>query len=84
MDPTGFAFLLALSIAAIAVSLYGGIVAYRVFRERSVERDILKSEGRGRVEFMAMAGVLVSALLLLNIVFFTVIPFLVDPCRSAV
>jgi hypothetical protein len=39
--------------------------------------------GESRERFMALSGVLVSALLLLNIVYFGVPPFLVNPCSGA-
>ena len=38
--------------------------------------------GETRERFMALSGVLVSALLLLNVVYFGVPPFLVNPCSG--
>jgi hypothetical protein len=65
----------ALAAAGLAVAL-GGL--------RTTDRVVPPSDVRaGRARFMSVAGVLVSALLLVGIVFFSLPPFLVNACSRA-
>jgi MFS family permease len=75
-------------IAAFAIPLAAGIIATSglllaigVFRRWRTSADrITRAEGWNRVEFMAMAGAIISFSLLLNIVYFALLPAIVDPC----
>jgi hypothetical protein len=74
--------LLGVSALAAGLASWGGLVALRELRRAAGPVGSARVDGRHRAEFMAAAGVLVSALLLLNIVMFAVMPLLVDRCRA--
>lgn len=67
-------------IAAAATALAGVIVAFRVFRKEDPGAKITRVEGWNRVQFVAVFGALLSSFLLLNIIYFGVMPFVVEPC----
>lgn len=79
LTTAGWIGLFTLNLLALAVAAGAGVVSHRVFREWS-SQPLPRSEGWGRVEFMALAGVFISGLLLLNILYFGIMPFIVDPC----
>lgn len=80
LDVIGWTGLVGISVLAAALTIAAGWIAYGIFRDASGDGRITVAEGWGRVEFMAMAGVFTSALLLLNIVYFSIMPLLIDPC----
>lgn len=81
MDTWQWIAALAVPIAGAAVAVAGLLVAIAVFRRwRTSGSRITRAEGWNRVEFMAMAGAIISFFLLLNIIFFAVMPLIVDPC----
>lgn len=69
-----------LSLGAAAVAVAAAIGAYRVFRRHTRGGSVTEAEGWSRVEFLSLLGMFLSALLLLNIVYFGVMPFVVEPC----
>jgi hypothetical protein len=72
----------AISLAMAALAAAGLALALRSLR--AADRVVPPSNVRaGRTRFMALGGIIVSALLLLNIVFFGVPPFLVNACSEA-
>jgi hypothetical protein len=77
--------LLAIGVAGIAVAIVGGLVSFRNWRltfdeaPGSVHR--LLDNGDGRTRFLAMFGILTSALFALGLVFATAAVFLVPLCR---
>lgn len=71
---------LGIPAAAALVALAGLVVAVGVFRRWSGPVSITRAEGWNRVEFMSLVGAIVSVVLLLNIVFFGIMPLIVDPC----
>lgn len=71
-----------LSLLAAGVAAAGGVVAHGVFRKHTGSVPVTRTDGWGRVEIMAAAGVFVSAALLLNILMFGVLPFLLEPCAA--
>jgi hypothetical protein len=72
----------AISLAMAALAAAGLAVALGSLR--TADRVVPPSDVRaGRARFMSVAGILVSALLLLNIVFFGLPPFLVNACSEA-
>jgi hypothetical protein len=75
-----WAVLFGLAAAAAAVALAAGLTAYRLFRRWTPDLKFTHAEGWTRVEFMAMMGVIISGFLLLNIVFFGIMPLFVNPC----
>jgi hypothetical protein len=70
--------------AALAVALLAGGVAWRSWRatqhEHQGEHEALLEVGAGRVRFMALAGILLSAVFVLGIVMNTVPLLLLRPC----
>lgn len=73
-----------LPIVAAAIALAGLVTAYGVFRHNFQGKKITRVEGWGRVEFVAVFGVFLSSFLLLNIIYFGVMPFVVDPCVRSI
>lgn len=69
-------FFLALAVAA-------GIVSFRNWRLLSQQRDFVEAEGRGRQEFMAIVGVIVSATLGAGIVWFVLPIYIIRMCVRA-
>lgn len=72
--------LAAISVAAAAVAGGGLACGYGVFRHRRGGEGLFAAEGWDAVQFLALFAVFVSGLLLLNILYFSVVPFLVEPC----
>jgi len=76
--------LAAISIGAIVISIAGGIVAFRSWWQTREEKPgsghHLLDAGEGRTRFLAMFGILTSALFLVAILFATAILFLVPLC----
>jgi hypothetical protein len=66
--------------AALAVALLAGGVAWRSWRATQGEHEALLEVGAGRVRFMALAGILLSAVFVLGIVMNTVPLLLLRPC----
>ncbi|MCW8195833.1 hypothetical protein F6455_13645 [Proteobacteria bacterium 005FR1] len=80
LQPWAWIALVLLSAAAIVTAASAIITAWRVFRERFHGQSITRVEGWSRVQFVSIFGVFVSSFLLLNILYFSVLPFVVDPC----
>lgn len=80
-----WATLIVVSAAAAAIAVAGFFAALRIFRRwTGGATSATHAEGRGRVEFVALLGMFLSALLLLNIIYFGVMPFVVQPCLRAI
>ena len=80
MDPLGYWLLFGIGLAAAAITAAGAWVAFRVFREWTDQKKLTRAEGWDRVEFMAIAGVIISIALLANIILMAVMPAIVNPC----
>jgi len=76
--------LLTINIVSIAIAVMGGIVAWRSWLQTRAERPgsghHLLESGDGRTRFMAMCGILISALFLLALIFGSGVVFMVPPC----
>ena len=70
------------TLCAAIVAAAAVVVALQEFR-RASNAGVARAEGWGRVEFVAQFGVLLSSLLLLNIVFFGLVPWIVQRCTGA-
>lgn len=79
-----WAVIVSVTLAAAAVAIAAGFTAWRVFRTWSGDTPVTEAEGWSRVEFVALLGLFLSALLLLNIVYFGIMPFLVHPCTRVI
>lgn len=71
---------LAIPAAMAILTLAALVVAVRTFRRWSGNVRITEAEGWNRIEYMAIAGAIISFFLLLNIVYLAVMPLIVDPC----
>jgi hypothetical protein len=83
--PNAPVVVVAISLAMAALAAAGLAVA--LLNLRVIESGAAPSDERARVEwsrarFMSFAGIIMSALLLLNIVFFALPPFLVNACSQ--
>jgi len=78
--------LLAISIVGIVFAIAGGVVAWqswrRTFNEHPGSAHHLLDRGEGRTRFMAMCGMLTSAVFLLALIFGTAAFFLVPLCGN--
>jgi len=79
-----WSILLAISLVGIMVAVAGVLVAWRSWRHTFDEREgsahQLLDLGEGRTRFMAMCGILSSALFLVALVFATAALYLVPLC----
>jgi len=77
--------LLAIGLAGIAVAILGGLVSFRnwrlTFDESTGSVHHMLDRGEGRTRFIAMFGILTSAVFALGVVFATAAVFLVPLCR---
>lgn len=80
----GWIAMIGVSLLAIAVTASAAWIAYGVFRDWTRGGSPTEAEGLDRVEFVSLLGVFLSCLLLANIVFFAVMPFVVDPCLRTI
>ena len=82
--PTGMHIMLGLiTFGLLAVSIASGVVSFRNWRKLSDHPDIVTAEARGRRQFMAMAGVLISTSLTLGIIWFAIPIYWLSPCMRA-
>lgn len=79
-----WAALIGVGALSFGVAALAAVIAYGIFRGWSQEAAILKSEGWNRVSFMARLGFFLSMILLVNIVFFGLLPWIVHPCATDV
>ena len=78
---TGFRVLLGfITFGLLAVSVIAGFMSYRNWQRLSEKSDFVEAEGRGREEFMAMAGVFVSASLGIGIALFAIPIYILGIC----
>lgn len=72
----------AITVVSLGLAVTGALVSLRVFRSWRRDARLTRSEGWDRIEFLALFGVFTSLLLLLNLVFFSVLPLVLEPCLS--
>lgn len=84
LQPWAWTALIIVSLVAIVTATAAILAAFRVFRERSHGQKITRVEGWSRVEFVSVFGVFFNSFLLLNIIYFSVLPFVVDPCVRSI
>lgn len=71
---------LGFTFALLAIAFAAGFVSFRNWRRISNEKSIAESEGRGRKEYMALAGVFISITLGIGIVWLSIPLFLLNIC----
>ncbi|HEX5420739.1 MAG TPA: hypothetical protein VFY39_12130 [Gammaproteobacteria bacterium] len=69
-------------VLAFAIAALAAITAFRLFHRWPREAALLKAEGWNRVSFMALLGFFLSVILMVNIIYFGLTPWVVHPCMS--
>ena len=78
---TGLRVVLGLiTFGLLAVAIVAGFISYRNWQRLSEKESFANAEGRGREEFMAMAGVFISASLGIGIALFAVPIYVLGMC----
>ena len=81
--PGGTRLLLALpTLVALTLAAAGGIVTYQNWRRLSGERHLSRAEGRGRGEFLALCGIVISIILFIGIIWGGLPLLLLDLCEA--
>lgn len=71
------------SLACMGLAAAGGWAAWASFRRSTGHPvPVWRTEGWGRAELMGAFGTLLSAILLLNMLMFSVAPLFLDPCAT--
>lgn len=68
---------------AVGLTVAGIGVAYRAFRGWNRDTPVSHAEGWDRVEFLSLLAMFIGGYLLLNIIYFGIMPLLVDPCIAS-
>lgn len=72
-----------ITIGLLATGAAAGFISYRNWRELSDKSDILAAEGRGREEFMALFGLVVSVSLGMGMIWFAIPIYIIRMCVRA-
>lgn len=72
--------LIVLAAVMLAVAVSAGVVAWRTWRSLSKAPRVSEAEGRGRGEFMSLAGIFISVIFSIAIVWSGLAPMIVGPC----
>jgi len=82
--PVGMRILLGIiTFVLLATAAAGGIISYSNWRKLSQSRDWMHAEGRGRMQYMALCGVIVSVTLGLGIIWFSIPIYILGVCVRA-
>jgi hypothetical protein len=76
------AVLLAVGGAALLAGLYAVVIGRSAWRRTHGSEDVLRSEGRSVVEYVLAAGVLVSSVFILAIIWTMLPAVMVDVCQG--
>jgi hypothetical protein len=81
---TGLRVLLGIiTFGLLAIATVGGIVSYDNWRRLSEGSDFVPAEGRGRKQYMALTGVLMSGALGVGIIWFSIPIYILKVCVRA-
>jgi hypothetical protein len=72
-----------ITVALLATAAAAGWISYRNWRTLSEKPDLMHAEGRGRQEFMAIFGLVVSVSLGVGIVWFLIPIYIIRMCVRA-
>lgn len=67
----------------LAMATAGGLISFRNWRRLSESHSFVEAEGRGRKQFMALVGVLISVALGIGIVWFSIPIYILGICVRA-
>ncbi len=71
-----------ISVIAILIALAGLVIGYRSYQRSTPQPDLSDIRGRGRVDFMAASGLLVSSIFVIATVWAGLTSVLVNPCGT--
>lgn len=78
---TGMRVLLGfITFGMLALATAGGMISFKNWRKLSQSRSFIEAEGRGRRQFMAAFGVLVSVALGVGIIWFSIPVYILGIC----
>lgn len=69
-----------ITFGLLALAAASGVISFRNWQALSRQPDFISAEGRGRQEFMALFGVIVSASLGMGIVWFAIPIYIIGMC----
>jgi len=72
-----------ITFGLLAVATVGGLVSFNNWRRLSQSGDFIEAEGRGRQQFMALVGVLISISLGVGIIWFAIPIYILGICVRA-
>lgn len=79
---TGMRILLGfITFGLLAIATAGGLISFGNWRKLSESETFVEAEGRGRKQFMAMVGVLVSITLGIGIIWFSIPIYVLRLCE---
>jgi hypothetical protein len=71
-----------ITFGLLAVAIAGGMISFRNWRKLSEQDRFIEAEGRGRKQFMALAGVFVSVALGFGLIWFSIPVYILSICAS--
>jgi hypothetical protein len=69
-----------ITVALLAVGVIAGLTSYRNWRMLSREPELIEAEGRERQEYMALFGLVVSASMVMGMIWFTIPIYIESVC----
>lgn len=69
-----------ITLGAAAIAAYGGVLAWRRWRAFDAREEVVASGGGDSTQFMALAGMFVSAIFVLLIISEDIAIFVLHPC----
>ncbi len=75
--------LAAITLGFLAIAIVGGLISFRNWLHLAESHDLVHAEGRGRVQFMALVGIFLSATFVIGIVWAGLPLIFLDVCTKA-
>ncbi|MGB8130175.1 MAG: hypothetical protein WCG81_10325 [Candidatus Angelobacter sp.] len=83
MQPGFRALYIVVTLALFVGAIVAGFVSYKNWQQLSAEHELSQAEGRGRAEYMALAGVFISFTLGIGIIWLAIPIGLLNMCVRA-
>ena len=84
LSPLGVRWLLAgITIVFLAIAVTGGLTSFRNWIQLAEHHDLVRAEGFGREQFMALGGIFVSATFVIGIIWAGLPLIFLDICMKA-
>lgn len=82
--PVGMRILLGvITFGGLGVATAGALISFRNWQRLSDKSGFIEAEGRGRKQYMALTGVIISTALAIGIVWFSIPIYLLNLCVRA-